>query len=154
MSLFRPLIPLALLAGLAACGGPEPPPPTIVNLTLQAGPDINADAAGEAKPVMVKVYRLGGLGGFLDADYFSLEADASGALGRDLVGDDAFTLAPGATEHYQREFEPDARYLGVVVAFRDIDRTSWRAHAPVPPNTTTRLVALIEGDSVTIRGEP
>lgn len=152
MSVVRTLACLAGLALLGACGGP--PPPTLVQLTLQAGPDINPAATGEARPVVVRIYRLGGLGAFLESDFFSLEADAAGTLGRDLVGEEALSVAPGSVQRLEREFEPEARHLGIVAAFREIDRASWRAHAPVPPNQTTRLVALIEGDQVIVQGGP
>ena len=56
---------LLLLLLLPACGGGEPPPPpppppapTLVSLTLTAAPDVNADGAGQAKPVHVRVLKL------------------------------------------------------------------------------------------------
>ena len=74
---------------------PPPPPPTVVSLTLQAAPDVNPTEAGEARPVAVRVLRLASVDDFLETGFFELDSDAKGVLGGDLIGEDAFTLAPG-----------------------------------------------------------
>jgi type VI secretion system protein VasD len=146
------LLALGLLAALAACGGPEPPPPpTVVELTIEAGHGANPDATGEARPIVVHVYRLRGVGAFEGTDYFRLESDPSGALGPDLIGADALTLAPGTTQRWARELEPEVGHIGIAAGFRDIAAADWRDHAPVTREATTRLHAQIGAAHVTVR---
>jgi type VI secretion system protein VasD len=149
---------LGLLAALpvAACSKPPPPPPppTVLALTLAAAPGVNPDPSGAARPVMVRVYRLGTVGNFMAADFFALDQDAAGVLGRDLVAVDEVFLAPGTTEVYQREFEPGARFVGVVAAYRDIGQAAWRAFAEVPREKTTLLTADLGPAAVAIRPSP
>ena len=69
----------------------------------------------------VRVLRLASVDDFLETGFFELDSDAKGVLGGDLIGEDAFTLAPGATQIYQRQFEEDARFIAVMAAYRDIE---------------------------------
>ena len=150
----------AILMGLAGCGGDEPPPPPpppappapkIVSLTLKAAPDINPSAAGGASPVVVRVYQLSGVTSFAETDFFRLQQDAAGALGDELIDSEAFVMAPGALQVYQRELGDEVRFLGITAAFRDINAGTWRSFQPVPPATTTLLEADISGTEVVMR---
>jgi type VI secretion system protein VasD len=139
---------------LAACGGdppPPPPPPTIVVLTLRGGPDVNPDAQGAAKPIAVRVFELASSGGFMAADFFSLDADPAGALGGDLLGQDSFVLAPGGTEVWQHELNPETRFVGVAAAYAQIDGAAWRAVFSPPPNETTLLLAELGARGVRLQ---
>lgn len=148
----RRLLALGLLAALAACGGPEPPPPpTVVELTIEAGSGANPGAGGEARPIVVHVLRLGAVGAFEGTDYFRLESDPSGALGPDLIGVDTLTVAPGTTQRWAREMEPDVRHVGIAAGFRDIAAADWRDHAPVTREATTHLHAQIGAAHVVLR---
>ena len=129
---------------------PPPPPPTVVSLTLQATPDVNQTEAGEARPVSVRVLRLASVDDFLETGFFELDSDTKGVLGGDLIGEDAFTLAPGATQVYQRQFEEDARFVAVMAAYRDIEGVNWRGVADVPRNRTTLLIAELKASGLSL----
>lgn len=162
-AVFRLSVLCVLALTLPACGwlfggdeeeAPPPPPPpmpTIVSLELEAGGDVNPDPFGQAKPVSVKVYQLKSVNGFLGADFFSLDQNAAGALGGALVAEDSFVLGPGSRRNYQRELDDGVRFIGVAVAFRNIDTANWRAWYEVMPNRTTLLRAIIGADDVVIR---
>jgi predicted component of type VI protein secretion system len=83
----------------------------------------------------------------------TLEAapDAGGVLGDDLIGEDVFTLAPGATQVYQRQFEEDARFLAIIAAYRNIDDVNWRGFVSVPPNRTTLLNAELNAAGLSLQ---
>jgi type VI secretion system protein VasD len=129
---------------------PPPPLPTVVSLTLKAAPDVNPTEGGEARPVSVRVLRLASVDEFLETGFFELDADTQGVLGDDLIGEDAFTLAPGATQIYQRQFEEDARVVAVIAAYRNIDGVNWRGFFDVPRNRTTLLVAELKADGLSL----
>lgn len=154
------LLLIGVLLGLVACGGdepppppppPAPPPPKIVNLTLKAAADVNPNGAGVASPVVVRIYQLTGTTAFAASDFFSLQQDAAGALGDELVGDESLVLAPGAVAVYARELGDDVRFLGITAAFRDLSVGKWRSFHAVPPATTTLLEADLSGTEVSMR---
>ena len=160
MSLRRLLLPaMGALALLAACGkdepppplSPPPPPPTIVSLTLEAAAEVNPDAAGAAKPLRVRVLELADGNAFSRADFFALDQDPAKALGGDLVGSEELVLAPGATRIWQARLDDKVRVIGVVAAYRAIDRARWRAWKEIPPHATTLLVADLGASGVALR---
>ncbi|BCX16630.1 MAG: hypothetical protein KatS3mg117_0312 [Geminicoccaceae bacterium] len=146
----RALPVFALALGLAACGGkpPPPPPPTVVSLTLKAGPDVNPDAAGVAKPVRVRVLRLKTGRSLPEVDFFALDKDPEKALGRDLDGADEIVLAPGGTQVWQAKLPDDVKVVGVVAAYQRLDGVAWRAWKEVPRNVTTLLEARLGAKGV------
>jgi type VI secretion system VasD/TssJ family lipoprotein len=120
---------------------PPPPKPILVvparqmQLAVQAGNQINPDFLGRPSPVIVRVYLLRAEITFGAADFFSLFERDAATLGADLLAREEIQLRPGRAVSISREFPADARFLGVVVAFRDIERSGWRALSslPVPP---------------------
>jgi type VI secretion system protein VasD len=135
---------LALAVGLGACGS-KPPPPTVVELTVKAGPGINPDADGRASPVILRVYQLAATGSFDKSDFFQLYDKEAATLGADLAGSDQLALTPGTSKTVTIELKPQAKFIGIIAAFRGIDRAAWRVGAPVPLNKTTKLTATVDG---------
>ena len=132
---------------LSACGS-KPPPPTIVQLTVKAGPNINPDADNRPSPVVLRAYQLAATDSFEKADFFQLYDKDAATLGADMADRQEISVAPGDTKTVTIEFKPNAKFLGVIVAFRSIDRATWRADAPVPANQTTNVTATIDALSV------
>lgn len=148
------IIAVALGAGLAGCGSkPEPKiPPTEISVQVLAAPDANQDAAGRALPIVVRVYELKSTGGFEGADFFTLYNKDDATLGADMLARDELTLQPGSSRSIDRPADPAAGYLGVVAAFREIDKAAWRASYRLKPNVVNRVSVQIGADSVSIRG--
>jgi len=137
---------LVLALGLALWGcGSKPPPPAIVQLTAKAGTSVNPDADSRASPVILRIYQLTATDTFEKADFFQLYDKDAATLGSDLVGRDQLALAPGDTKTISIEFKPAAKFIGVIAAFRSLDRATWRADAPVPANKTTKLAVTVDG---------
>lgn len=143
--LARAVIGVALLA-LAACGG-GPPPPTIVDLTMVAAQDVNSYTGdGVGFPVQVSVYQLKSPDAFTGKDFSQI-----GELGGELI--DTYTLSPGASQTVRLELVPDARYLGVVAAFREINTgfAAWKASMPIVPNETSAVTANVGASAVALQ---
>lgn len=138
--------PVAALL-LSACGS-APPPPTIVQLNVTAAPDINPDADNRASPVILRAYQLAATDSFDKADFFQLYGKDAATLGADMADRQEIALAPGDTKKVTIEFKPNAKFLGIVAAFRNIDHATWRADAPVPANKTTNFNVTVDGLSV------
>jgi type VI secretion system protein VasD len=154
---------LAAASCAAACGKMPPPPPpqtfppiTIAApvdarvraaLTIRASADANPDASGRASPVVVRVYQLRTDGAFSAAEFFALFDDAEKALGAELITRDEFVLAPGENRMLDVTFANDARFVGVLAAFRDVRNAQWRAVEPVPK---ANLTVSVERARVTV----
>ena len=127
---------------------PPPPPPTIVSLTLKAASDVNAETDGTGRPVQVRVLTLASVGDFMEADFFALDGDLAGRSARPCWVRRSLTLGPTQVQVWQREFGEEARFVGVMGAYRDIGAASWRAFAEVPRHQTTLLDAKLGPDGI------
>lgn len=149
-------IPLILAAlGLAACAS-QPPKPVQTQATLIASADVNPDSEGRPSPVVVRIYQLRGDAEFNDARFFALYDNESATLGASLIMRDERTLFPGQRAPLDLALAPDARFLGVVAAYRDIRSSRWRTVVGVPEKSLLKLLAKrrvsvqIGKDAVTI----
>jgi len=120
-----------VLTGVLLAGCAPKPVVTTVSLTLVAGADVNPDARGRASPLTVRVYALKSPGPFEGADFFSLFEKDQATLGAELVQREEMLLRPGETRTLDLTLPPDAKAIGVMAAFRDLDRARWREVRPV-----------------------
>jgi type VI secretion system protein VasD len=152
MALLRVLL-LSLVLGplLLACGS-KPPPPTIVQLTIKGGSSLNPDTDNRASPIILRAYQLGATDGFEKADFFQLYDKDAATLGTDMVDRQEITLAPGDTKTVTMELKPQAKFIGIIAAFRSIDRATWRVDAPAPPNKTTNVTVTVDALAMKLDG--
>lgn len=136
---------LALVALFAAVAAAPPPPPAVLTLTIIAGPDQNPDPSGRPAPVAVRLFELNGTAKFERADVFALTEREQQTLGNEGQGSEEFVLRPGETRSVTRELKKGVQFVGVAVLFRDIDRSRWRAIAPVGVSGPTKLTLRING---------
>jgi len=143
-----------LLAGLSAstlggCAG-GPPPPTLINAEVVAEPGINPNAAGQPSPLVVRLYELKTTGGFEGADFFTLFDKESATLGPDLLAREELDMRPGTTRTVVRKAAPDTQYLGVVGAYRDLDKSRWRAAYPLQQGKSNPILIRLGPHAVTV----
>ncbi|RZL61414.1 MAG: type VI secretion system lipoprotein TssJ [Variovorax sp.] len=123
----RALLACGLLTGAALMAGcATKPVVTPVALTLAAGADVNPDARGRASPLTVRVYALKTPGAFESADFFSLFEKDQATLGAEMVLREEALLRPGERKQLALTLPADAKAIGVMAAFRDLDRARWR----------------------------
>lgn len=120
-------------AGLLMAGCASKPVVTPVSLTLTAAADANPDARGRASPLTVRVYALKTPGAFEGADFFSLFEKDQATLGAELVQREEMLLRPGESKKLDLTLPADAKAIGVMAAFRDLDRARWREVRAVKP---------------------
>lgn len=116
-----------LLWGCAS--GPKPTP---VDIQLTGAATVNPDSRNRPSPVMVRVYELKTPAAFESADFFSLFDKDRETLAADMNTRDEFVLQPGQTVSLKRDAKMDTRYIGVLVAYRDLERSRWRAVTALP----------------------
>lgn len=128
---------LLLLAALVAgCAKPPLPPKPVVTpvaMTLTAAADANPDARGRASPLSVRVYALKTTGAFDSADFFTLFEKDQATLGAELVQREELLLRPGESKKLDMTLPADAKALGVIAAYRDLERARWREVQVVEP---------------------
>ena len=149
------MLRLLLVSGLVAllCACSSTPKPTIVNTALNATADVNPDSKGRASPVVVRVYELRATAAFDGADFFSLWDREREALPNDLISRDEFLLRPGEQTKFERTLQPETRHLGVVAAFRDLERSVWRGTLAVVPQKKQPVTVRIDTRSIAITGK-
>ena len=145
-----------ILSFLANCAKPPPPPPkpvvTPVALTLVAAADANPDARGRASPLTVRVYALKTTGAFESADFFTLFEKDQATLGAEMIQREEMLLRPGESKKLEMTLPADAKALGVIAAYRDLERARWREVRVVEPGKP--LVLTVGLGARQIRIEP
>ena len=128
-----------LVAGATfGCGSdPEPKPepePTRLQITISATDDVNLDANGNPSPIVSRLFVLRGQGAFAAAEFFTIWDKEQAVLARDLLLREEVVMKPGQTTALNSVIDNEARVLGVVAAYQDIERATWRALGPLKPN--------------------
>ncbi|MFT0476298.1 type VI secretion system lipoprotein TssJ [Pseudomonas antarctica] len=150
-SLVSVLLMLGLMAGCSAVS----PFSTLTKLdvALTAGDQVNPDLHGRPSPVVVHLFELRHPVAFENADFFSLYSHAEQALPKDWLGSEELELRPGERLTLKLSLAPNARFLGVLAAYRDLPHVQWRLVIPVTPQQVT--VADVVLDQAGIRlGSP
>lgn len=115
-------IPLGVLAGCAKA----PPPPRKLPIEVVASPDINPDLRDRPSPLTLRVLGLKAQANFGTADFFSLFEKEAATLGADLLLREEMVLRPGESRRLVWTLPADFRFVGVVAAFRELERSQWR----------------------------
>lgn len=134
------LVTMGLMVGISlmlqACGTPQ------VLMGVKSTDRINPDDAGEALPVVVRVYQLSEAGPFERADFDSLWSDSEEALGSALVGSQEFVVDPETDDRIAIRRVKDAEYLGVVAVFRNWHDAEWRSVEHLPSGMFSRFMSV------------
>jgi type VI secretion system protein VasD len=142
---------VALVALIGLLGGcASAPEPTVLKAQLLAGPEVNPTPEGLASPVVVRVYILRNAGAFEGADFFSLYDRDQAVLKDDLMGKEEFQMLPGGVRRLNKKVPPEARFIGVLAAFRDVDHATWRAVYPLQPQQVNPVTVALGRHTVSI----
>jgi type VI secretion system protein VasD len=106
--------------------------PVQVRTKLTAAADINPDAAGRASPLVVRVYGLRADPEFSKADFFALYDREKETLAAAMTNSQEYVLQPGESREVRVPMSRDARYVGVIAAYRDIRGARWRVVSRAP----------------------
>lgn len=151
------------LGTLGGLSGPRQELPVPLEITVYAAENVNPAENQRPSPVLVSVFEMSGTTAFQSVDFFALQQPESAVLGEELIHSEQQVLLPGETRVIRRTAAPRSRYLGVVVGFRDLEGSVWRAIAPLPApylagrvvsggvSPTAKLYVVITDRSVVIR---
>ncbi|WP_313378964.1 type VI secretion system lipoprotein TssJ [Achromobacter insolitus] len=124
---------------LAACSSTAKRVPVPYAIELRADPKVNQNASGRPSPVQVTIYELKSASIFESRDFFTLQGDAHAALGAELLNVDQVILKPGETKVVQYPGNAEARVVGVVAAYRELEQSKWRLLVPLPEAQNTNM---------------
>jgi type VI secretion system protein VasD len=148
MSVFVMLLATVLLAGCSSDTKKW-------RLALTATPALNQDDAGEALPVVVRVYQLKGKDKFQRATFTELWKKDKELLEGDLLDRKELTMHPDSETVLDLDLDVKhgAAFFGVMALFRKPDVTSWKELIPaeassLSPFTPKRKLLL---DQYTIK---
>lgn len=142
------LVGFSLLSGCAS--PPKPPALTTLTATVAATQNANPDARNRPSPIVVRVYELRTTATFNGADFFALFDKDRETLAADLVTRDEFTIRPGDSVPINREAKSETRHIAVIAVFRELERSVWRASAPVALGQNNRISVAVDGRNVSL----
>lgn len=127
----------------------ETTPPEL-EATLEASKKLNPDAHDRPSPLVVRLYELTDLTEFNAAEFYSLYENDKDLLAKAIRGRHEMMLLPGEQKEFKREFNMETRYLGVMAAYRDLEKAVWRASVETPVDETTYVRITFGPNSVAI----
>jgi type VI secretion system protein VasD len=134
------------LLALTACAS-GPPKPVVAKAQINVTADVNPDSAGRASPIVVRVYQLRADAEFTGADFFALYDKEKETLGASLISREEYVLQPGEQKMLELPLARDARFVGAIAAYRNIQTARWRAISQAPEKT---LMDMLKKDRVNI----
>jgi len=133
----------------AGCAGERPPS---AQVHISASSDLNPDASGRPSPIVVKLFALRSTDGFNNARFRELYENTADTLGIDLVNQVEFQVLPGQESDLDElTFGMEARYIGLLAAFRDLDNAVWRTAVPLELGDTAEFAIVLDRLSVSTR---
>ncbi|MGR8931742.1 MAG: type VI secretion system lipoprotein TssJ [Gammaproteobacteria bacterium] len=137
MRLYLPAVFGLLLTGCAGePAAPTPLPPTLVNVQVDCGTNVNPGNDGAASPVMLRLYELREPSSFKTADFFDLFNDDKAVLAGDLAQKSEMLLKPGETKSLTIQPDSTVHSFGAFAAFRQLDDAQWRGVVEVTEHQT------------------
>ncbi len=129
------LLLMVSTAILSGCMSSAKSVPSRYSLTFDAAPKINSSA-----PVKVRVFLLRSDAEFMETDFFTLQGDAKSVLGNSLIDSEQFFLTPGQKgKTVTGKSTLEARYIGIMAEYRELDGKTWRISLPLPEPTETNF---------------
>lgn len=135
-----PMLIIGACLALAACAAKQPKPPAVTHAHFVVSADVNPDSTGRPSPIVVRLFQLRNDGEFAAAEFFPLYDKEKETLGATLISRQEYVLSPGETRAFDLPINPEARFLGVIAAYRDIHAAQWRALTRSPEKKLTDLL--------------
>jgi type VI secretion system protein VasD len=135
------LLAVTVLAS-AGCSSTARRVPVPYAIELSADERVNPDANGRPSPIQITIYELSSSTAFGSRDFFALQSDAQGALGKELLNTDQMVLRPGETKTLQYPGSSEARMVGIVAAYRDLEQSQWRLVVELPEAQNTNMFKI------------
>lgn len=132
---------LLMVLALGGCSTVEP----LTEVRINATDRINPDARDRASPVVVRVYELVVRDTFESADFYELYDNPKEVLGDKLVSVREIVLKPEQQWEKSLNLDGRTRYLGMLGAFRQIEKADWRLLKRIDPDDGRPVNVVVDG---------
>lgn len=146
----RNLLILPGLAALGGCGGAASVKTNSLEFTIQADQEINLNENNEPSPIVIRVYELKTKTAFEQASFFELLDSDTTKLGTELVAKREFEVKPGDKSTFTRDSPTDAKHIGVIAGFRQIEAATWRSVVDIVQDRNNSFVISVTALAVKI----
>ena len=146
------LLSTMLLVALATtgCFTKSAPPPAELAARIITSEHLNPNADGVPSPVVVRFYEMKSTAKFQNTDFFTLFDDDTGTLASDLITKDEFRFNPGESKTINRRLDPATRFIGVMAAYRDIEKAGWQAVSAITEHKLNAFTILLGRNEISI----
>jgi type VI secretion system protein VasD len=145
---------LALAALLTTAGCSSAPKPTAVKGNIEAVAGLNPSVTQRPSPLLLRIYELKSAAAFNQADFMSLYQADQATLGAELITREEMMLQPGETRPFAKKLSLETRFIGVVAAYRNLERANWRSITAVQPGRSQQITIRAEALSVSATVSP
>ena len=108
-------------------------------IELTADEQVNPDMNGRPSPVQITIYELTSSNAFGSRDFFALQSNPQAALDKELLNTEQVVLRPGETKTLHYPGSTMARMVGIVAAYRDLEKSQWRLAVELPEAQETNV---------------
>ena len=129
---------LLVFLNLQGCSLFKPVPENyILNITTSA--NLNPDNEGRSSPLVLRIYELKSPKPFSETDFFDIYDNDKEALGDSLLVKQEMELNPNESRKLEIVLNEKTTHIGLLAAYRDIDKAKWREVIAVNPRKPTGI---------------
>lgn len=121
-----------------------------VDTKIAVSTEVNPDINNRPSPIVIRIYQLKNLGTYTESDFYGLFEDYESVLGSDLLSTEQFHLNPGDMDTVIKNIAPEAQYIAVIAAYRDLDRAMWRDSIIIPAEKTAQFLIFVDKLSISV----
>jgi type VI secretion system protein VasD len=139
-----------VVVALAACAS-APKPTQFTGGTIEGSAQLNPSVTKRPSPLVLRIYELKNATAFSSADFVALYERDKAELAADIVSREEIILQPGESRPVAaKTLAPEVRFIGVMGAFRDLERAQWRSIVAVLPGQKQRVTIRADGLAVQV----
>lgn len=121
---------------------------TKLDLNIHSSHDLNPDQNGRPSPVVVRLYSLVSPAIFENSDFVALYRNDQQILGSDFLRREEKNFQPDEKFEALLEFNERANFIGIMVAYQDIEQSKWRLVLPLERGEHNYLSITLTANSV------
>lgn len=123
---------------------------TKLDLKVVSTSDINPDQNGRPSPVVVRLYSLVSPSNFENSEFVGLYQNEQEVLGSDFLRREEKNFEPNEKFEAQLEFNEKANFIGIMVAFQDIEQSKWRMVVPLEKGDHNYLSLTLTANKIVL----
>lgn len=128
---------VTLLFWLSACSSTAKV--NIIETSVQAASFLNPNIYNQTSPIVISIYQLKSPTTFQQANFLALSMDPIKTLGEDLLDKTELEIQPETKQEFFQNLSFDTKYIGLLAAFRDPEKSQWRQLISIKSDKNIKL---------------